>query len=212
MSKPAYADVVREAEDLREAIARGEIDAFVVGRDDSRRVLLLANAYQRYRQLVERMQQGAVTLSMDGRVLYANQRFADMIGISLSDIYSAPLDSYVGVADRARLATFLQTSARDLRLKVDLRRRDGTSIPVVLGHASFADGYSTLLVTDMRPWQWPTITIDALDLIRAAVDGLNRSPGLEPEAREALGSIGEQLNELGRLIDEMIDVQGPRQP
>ena len=38
-------------------------NAFVVGDDNSRRVLLLATAYQRYRQLVERMAQGAVTVT-----------------------------------------------------------------------------------------------------------------------------------------------------
>ena len=212
MNRPVDSDVVREAEDLREAIARGEIDAFVIGRgEEARRVLLLANAYQRYRQLVERMQQGAVTLSTDGRVLYANQRFADMLSVPLSEIYSVPLDNYVGVADRARLASFLRTSARDLRLDLELRRRDGVAIPVALGHASFSDGYSTLLITDLRPWQWPTLTLNVLDLMRASLDQLNRSAGLEPEERGALGSLGEQINGLARLIDEMIDVQG-RQP
>ena len=212
MNKPLDSDVVREAEDLREAISRGEIDAFVVGRgEEARRVLLLANAYQRYRQLVERMQQGAVTLSMDGRVLYANQRFAEMLSVPLSEIYSVPLDSYVGVADRARLGDFLRTTARNSRLELELRRRDGVAIPVALAHVSFADGYSTLLVTDLRPWQWPSLTMNVLDLMRASLDQLNRSAGLEQEEREALGSLGEQINGLARLIDQMIDVQG-RQP
>ena len=211
MNKPLDPDVVREAEDLREAIIRGELDAFVVGRDDGRHVLLLANAYQRYRQLVERMQQGAITLSGDGRVLYANQRFADMLSVALSEIYSVPLDNYVGVADRARLGDFLRTTARNSRLELELRRRDGVTIPVALSHASFADGYSTLLVTDLRPWQWPSLTMNVLDLMRASLDQLNRSAGLEQEEREALGSLGEQINGLARLIDQMIDVQG-RQP
>ena len=52
---------LEEAEDVRRAITRGEVDAFVIGPGGSGRVLLLANAYQRYRQLVERMSQGAVT-------------------------------------------------------------------------------------------------------------------------------------------------------
>ena len=51
-------DKLEEAEDVRRAITHGEVDAFVVGPGGSGRVLLLANAYQRYRQLVERMQPG----------------------------------------------------------------------------------------------------------------------------------------------------------
>ena len=42
-----------EAEELQRAITRGEVDAFVVGPDDSKRVLMLSGAYARYRQLVE---------------------------------------------------------------------------------------------------------------------------------------------------------------
>ena len=203
-------DYLREAEDLLTAVANGEIDAFVIGRDDNRRVLLLANAYQRYRQLVERMQEGAVTLSEDSRVLYANQRFADMLGVPLSQLYSAPLDSLVSVADRARLATFLRTSARDSRMELGLRRRDGATIPVVLSHATQTDGYTTLLVSDQRPAQWPDVTLDALDSIRLSVDQLNRNPGLEPQARDAVESIAEQIAGLARMIDEMKDVQSPR--
>src|SRR5690242_18213831 len=87
---------VSEAEQLRQAIALGEVDAFLVGKDDKeKRVLLLAGAYQRYRQLVEQMQQGAITCSVHGDILYANQRFAQMIGVPLSQLYAAPLDGYV---------------------------------------------------------------------------------------------------------------------
>lgn len=203
-------DYLRESENLLTAIAGGEIDAFVVGKDDNRRVLLLANAYQRYRQLVERMEQGAVTLSSESRVLYANQRFADMLGIPLSQLYTAPLDSLVSVGDRARLAAFLLISARDSRLELGLRRRDGTTIPVVLSHATVSDGYTTLLVSDQRPLHWPDFTVDALESIRVSVEKLNRGPGLEPQAREALESIGEQINGLARMIDEMNDVQSPK--
>jgi PAS domain S-box-containing protein len=203
-------DLLRESEDLLTAVANGEIDAFVIGRDDNRRVLLLANAYQRYRQLVERMQQGAITLSNDSRVLYANQRFAEMLGIPLAQLYSAPLDSLVSVGDRARLAAFLLISARESRLELGLRRRDGTTIPVVLSHATVADGYTTLLVSDQRPLQWPDVVVEALESIRMSVEQLNSSPAIESQARDALESIGEQINGLARMIDEMREVHAPR--
>ena len=55
---------LHEAEELRRAISHGEVDAFVVGpTEDSKRVLMLSGAYSRYRQLVEDMQQGAVTVT-----------------------------------------------------------------------------------------------------------------------------------------------------
>ncbi len=78
--------LVDEAEDVRRAISRGEVDAFVVGKDNNRKVLLLANAYQRYRQVVERMPQGAITVDERGNILYANQRFAEMLKVPLAQL------------------------------------------------------------------------------------------------------------------------------
>ena len=204
---------LEEAEDVRRAITRGEVDAFVVGPGGNGRVLLLANAYQRYRQLVERMQQGAVTATPNGQILFANQRFADMIGVPLAQLYTAPFESYVAIGDRAQLSRFLMLSARDSRVEVELSRRDGTTLPVRVTIASFADGYATVLVTDMRPMQWPSLAVDALDSIRNSVEKLNHNLAENGPAREALRDISEEINGLARMIDEMLDVEamdGPR--
>ena len=204
---------LEEAEDVRRAITRGEVDAFVIGPGGNSRVLLLANAYQRYRQLVERMQQGAVTATPNGQILFANQRFADMIGVPLAQLYTAPFESYVAIGDRARLSRFLMLSARDSRVEVELSRRDGTTLPVRVTIASFADGYATVLVTDMRPMQWPSLAVDALDSIRNSVEKLNQSLAENGPARETLRDISEEINGLARMIDEMLDVEamdGPR--
>ena len=198
---------LEEAEDVRRAITRGEVDAFVVAPGGNNRVLLLANAYQRYRQLVERMQQGAITASPNGQILFANQRFADMLAVPLAQLYTAPLESYVKLGDRARLSTFLLMTARDTRIDVELERRDGAVIPARLSIASFADGYATLLVSDLRPMQWPRLAVDALDSIRNSLESLNRSVAADPGARDVLRDISEEINGLARMIDEMLDVE-----
>jgi PAS domain S-box-containing protein len=204
----ALREKLEEAEDVRRAITRGEVDAFVVGPGGSGRVLLLANAYQRYRQLVERMQQGAVTATANGHILFANQRFSEMLGVPLAQLYTAPLESYVTVSDRARLSAFLMVSARDSQIEVELNRRDGSSIPVRLSLASFADGYASLLVTDQRPLQWPSMAVDALDSIRSSLGKLNQGLSGDAPGRDALSAIGEEINGLARMIDEMVDVEG----
>ncbi|HJS78342.1 MAG TPA: PAS domain-containing protein [Burkholderiales bacterium] len=198
---------LEEAEDMRRAITSGEVDAFVVGPDGNSRVLLLANAYQRYRQLVERMQQGAVTATPSGQILFANQRFADMLGVPLAQLYTAPLDSYVAIGDRAGLSRMLMLSARDSSVEVELSRRDGTGIPVRISVASFTDGYATLLVTDLRPLQWPSLALDALDAIRTSLEKLNAKVSGDAQGREALREISGEINGLARMIDEMIDVE-----
>jgi PAS domain-containing protein len=196
---------LEEAEDVRRAITRGEVDAFVIGPGGNGRVLLLANAYQRYRQMVERMQQGALTATASGHILFSNQRFADMLGLPLSQLYTAPLESYVAVGDRARLSAFLLVSARESHVDVQLLRPAG-ALPARFSLASFADGYASLLVTDLRPQQWPATAVDALDSIRGSIQKLEPRLAGDAGAREALRSIGEQISGLARVIEQMRDV------
>jgi hypothetical protein len=76
--------------------------------------------------------------------------------------------------------------------------------------ASYADGYSSLLVTDMRPLQWPSLAIDALDSIRTSLEKLNPKVSADVEARAALREISDEINGLARMIDEMLDVESSR--
>src|ERR1700754_3865575 len=71
---------LREAEETLDAIRNGDVDAVVVGGPSGQQVYKLENAALRYRVLIEQMQEGAVTLSEDGTVLYCNQRFATIVG------------------------------------------------------------------------------------------------------------------------------------
>lgn len=193
-----------EADQLREAIAAGQVDAFLVGKDEKdKRVLLLAGAYTRYRQLVEQMQQGAVTCSVHGDILYANQRFAEMMGVPLAQLYAAPLDGYVAVADRARLSSFLLISARLSSIEIGFTRRDGMLLPTRVSLVNFADGYATLLISPLADRQWASIAEDALNSIRTAVEMLNRSGIESAECKRAVDLIAREVNGLSRLLDEI---------
>ena len=194
---------VEEAENTCLAIARGEVDAFVVGTDEQKRVLLLAGAYQRYRQLVEHMQQGAVTCSPQGDILYANQRFAEMLDVPTSSLYAAPLQSYVAAPDRVRLNAFLMLSARGSRIEVTLHRRDGHIVPVRLSLTSFGDGYASILVTEQALPQRLEEIDHSLNAIRDALEVLNRVCAGDEAGRQAVKAIGAEINGLARLADEL---------
>jgi PAS domain S-box-containing protein len=203
-------EAVEDAEDVCRAIARGEVDAFVVGDENNRKVLLLANAYQRYRQLVERMPHGAVTVSEQGNILYANQKFSQMLGIPLAQLYTAPLDAYASIGDRARLGSYLMVGSAGSQIELTLTRRDGTPLPVKLTVVSSADGYATLLVTDLRPLHWPALTVESLESIRDSLEQVNRAAPADQAVRNALDRISDEVNGLARMIDEMLDVEGPQ--
>ena len=78
---------LEDAEEMRRAITAGNIDGFVIGeRDDDQRVALLDLALPRYGEILHRIEQGATTVSRTGQILYANQRFATLVGESLCDL------------------------------------------------------------------------------------------------------------------------------
>lgn len=197
---------LEEAEDMRRAITSGEVDAFVVGqRDESRKVLLLAGAYQRYRHVVERMEQGAATVSVKGEVLFANQRFTDMLGVPMSKLFAAPVEAYVTAQDRARLGSFLLVAAHNSAIEISFARDDGTPLLARVALASFADGYLTLLITDLRPLHRLSEASQALGTIRDELHNLESAPGLDAAARKTIESVGQRVARLSALLEVVTD-------
>jgi PAS domain S-box-containing protein len=140
---------LQEAEELRHAISHGEVDAFVVGRtDDTKRVLMLSGAYARYRQLVEEMQQGAVTVSRSGEIMFANQAFAAMLGLAPIDIFRVPLARYLAFSDAGDAAVLLQPHPGKAEVRATLRAPNGRQRPVRIAFISASDEFNTLLVTE----------------------------------------------------------------
>jgi PAS domain S-box-containing protein len=138
---------LHEAEELRYAISHGQVDAFVVGpNDDSKRVLMLSGAYARYRQLVEEMQQGAVTVSRSGEIMFANHAFTAMVGLAPVDVFRVPLTRYL--ADAGEAATLLQPHRGKAEIKAAIRGADGKQTPVRVSLVSANDDFVTLLVTE----------------------------------------------------------------
>ncbi len=140
---------LEEAEELREAISLGKVDAFVVGSsEDSKRVLMLSGAYARYRQLVEDMQQGAVTVSRSGEIMFANHSFAALLKMSPVDLFRVPLQRYVAPGDRQKLTALLNPRAGQPDVVVSLLRPDGAEQPVRISLVSANDDFTTLLITE----------------------------------------------------------------
>jgi PAS domain S-box-containing protein len=80
---------IEELEELKaalNAIQNGEVDALFVSTPEGRKVYTLSSAEQPYRLLLEKMGQGALMLLPDGRIIFANEQFAKMWGLTLSDL------------------------------------------------------------------------------------------------------------------------------
>jgi PAS domain S-box-containing protein len=86
---------LREAEDTLDAIRNGDVDAVVVGGPNGQRVYTLENADRPYRVLIEQMQEGAVTLSDEGILLYCNHRFAALVGADREALMGESIERFL---------------------------------------------------------------------------------------------------------------------
>ena len=77
---------LQEAEETLNAIRGGEVDALVVSGPSGEKVFTLEGAEHPYRVLVESMNEGAISLSTDGIILYCNSAFARMVNVPLDQI------------------------------------------------------------------------------------------------------------------------------
>ncbi|HKY31030.1 MAG TPA: response regulator [Candidatus Polarisedimenticolia bacterium] len=120
-----------EAEQTLRAIREGEVDAVVVSGPGGPAIYTLQGAETPYRVLVERMGEGAATLTESGTILYCNQRFAEMLGASLDSVPGTDLADHLEGWDKDRLRGLLAGAGGATSLEGRLRSTDGR-VPVQL--------------------------------------------------------------------------------
>lgn len=100
---------LQEAEDTLEAIRSGGVDALVVATAPGQEQLFtLDGADHVYRVFLESISQGALTLSADGLILFANEAAGDLLSAKTEVIVGEQLRSFVRVADRHRFDVLLE--------------------------------------------------------------------------------------------------------
>ncbi len=122
---------LEEAEETLRAIRSGEVDGLVVSGPEGDRLFLLKGAEHAYRMYVESMNEGAVTLSHDGTILYCNDRFADMAGIAHEKVTGRSIHEFVTSGDAFELA-FKKSKKSKEKVEVLLKRKDKEPLPVYL--------------------------------------------------------------------------------
>jgi PAS domain S-box-containing protein len=124
---------LEEMEQTIRAIRAGEVDAVVVSGSQGERVFTLQSADHPYRVLVEAINEGAATLDTAGLILYANNRFAEMVQLPLNRLIGSRLGSMVA-AQEAHVLAKLLTAARSVPQKKEfyLSLAGGGALPVYL--------------------------------------------------------------------------------
>ncbi|MET0864593.1 MAG: ATP-binding protein [Nakamurella sp.] len=124
-----------QLEDMRAAvdsIRSGGVDAIMIGDLLDERVYTLASADRPYRVILDDMGEGAATVSERGVLLYANRRFAALLGWDPSELVGTDVTALVNPHDRRQLLSLLGAPAGVTRRdELNLVARDGTIVPAL---------------------------------------------------------------------------------
>jgi PAS domain S-box-containing protein len=144
---------LREATDTLEAIRSGAVDAIVVTGKTGEQVYTLQGADQPYRLLVESINEGTVTMSQDGNILYSNKQFADMLGYPLEKIIGSSFLNLISQEDRQHIKEALQNRmSRVPRIQACLNSFASAQIPaqITIGRTDLSDdGTITAVIIDL---------------------------------------------------------------
>lgn len=145
-----------EANETIEMIRTGQIDALVLHEGEKLELYTLATADQAYRVFIENMTEGAVTLDMEGIIIYCNSSFALMLGLPLTNVIGSLFSQFVADKDVSAFKAFLNSSTEnEVRKELDLKifRSTGElTLPIQLSMRNLnqqGDSGLNILITDL---------------------------------------------------------------
>ena len=90
------------AEETLRAITSGEVDALVVQTKTGEQIFTLQSADAIYRTAIENVNEGILSLSPEGNILFANQYFSKMMNLELNKTIGMSLFDFVGPECKSR--------------------------------------------------------------------------------------------------------------
>ncbi len=197
---------LREAEETLAAIRNGEVDSLVVSGPQGNQVFSLKGAEQPYRVFVEQMFEGAVTLTVEGTILYSNARFAEMMRCPLQKVIGGQIQTFVQAGDREYLEQLL-SEPDGKKARFVLQACDGSVVAaqLALGRMPIGDVETVgLVVTDLTEQEEKQELAAALASLRVAQDLLQRqNEELQAAQRAAEAANQAKDNFLASLSHEL---------
>ena len=195
---PENADLrarLEKAEEKLREILSGEADALFISGEGGEQLFTLKGADQSYRILVEDMSEGALTLTAQGVILYANRRFAEMLKMPLEKVIGAEIHSWIAPESQRILQSLLSKGASEKRREqLELIASDGARLLIQLSVSS--------LTIDGTP--------DAFCLVATDLSEQKRSEAIiasEKSARESLTAANQTRRELLSLIEDQKQIE-----
>jgi signal transduction histidine kinase/CheY-like chemotaxis protein len=211
-----------EAEETLRAIRCGEVDALLIGDGSGDRVYTLHGADAPYRALVEQMQEGAVTLSDAGDVMYCNRCFSELVDMPLQQIIGTSIAQFIELPDRPTLKGMIAEGHGKLRTRLINRSESPIEAQLSVGTVVIDEvEHRLMIVTNLRTLTKVLRESQSKDEFLAmlahelrnplgAISGAIQVLGLtklhEPRAVHARDVIQRQVLNMAHLVDDLLDV------
>jgi PAS domain S-box-containing protein len=140
------------ANETLDAIRTGQIDALVVKGHNGHILYTLKSADLSYRIFIERMNEGAVTLSSSGIILYCNSKFASMVHRPLSKVLGCPFIEFISEKCKEEFReVFKKAWTEDTKCEMVLSSPEETlSVKLSLAPLPLEEGISlSIILTDL---------------------------------------------------------------
>lgn len=172
---------LEEAQETLRAIRSGEVDALVVSGAHGEQVYTLKDADRTYRQMVEQMSEGALTLNGQGIILFVNACVVQLLGVKLEQVMGTPLARWVVAEDLAVYQALVREAwRRRAKGEIRLASARGEAVPVELS------------LSLLQSEEGPRLTVIILDL--------SERKRAEESLREAAQSLRQMNQELEQRV------------
>lgn len=179
-----------EAEETLREMRSGGVDALIVSGVGGAQLFTLKNADQSFRLLVEEMSEGALTMTAQGVIVYANHSFAGLLKTPLEKVMGSAVRTWIAPDSQSILQSLLSKGAgEERRAELMLAASDGTQVPVYVSVSN--------LPLEGSPDAYCLVAVDLTEHNR--VEAIAAS---ERVARELLAAANQSRQELLRVIED----------
>jgi len=190
-----------QAEETLRAVRRGEVDALMVAGAGGEQLFTLKGVDHAYRMLIEQMSEGALTMTAQGMILYANRRFAEIIKTPLEKVIGATIHTWIAADSQLVLQSLLGEDADERRrAQLVLSASDGTPVPVYLSVSKLRSNEMPdafcLVATDLTEQKRTEAIVAAATLARELLAAADQS-------RQALLSVIEDQKQTQEALTNM---------
>ena len=206
-----------EAHETIDAIRTGQVDALILESNSGNELYTLKTADIAYRVFIEKMTEGAVTLSREGFILYSNNQFALMVDHPLSTVIGSLFRDFIAADDIAAYDRIFENCWRqDCKEEIRLKTSNAT-IPVQLSlTALIIEGTTALsiIITDLSAQKKTQLQLEEanrqLQMMNKALEESNHD--LQQFASIASHDLQEPLRKVQMFSNMLLENNGESLP